>query len=181
MCHDEGMILARLILGLLNLAPMTGYDLKKHFDSSVNHFWHADRAQIYRTLAQLVRDGLAVVRTVPQENYPDRQEHHITEAGRRELEAWLGSPLGPDPVREPFLARVFFAGDMERTKVLELLELRRAQAQAQLAEFEAMHADLGDAAIRDRRAYLMAATLDGGIRHVRAEIEWLDSTKENLP
>jgi len=175
------MILARLILGLLNLAPMTGYDLKKHFDSSVNHFWHADKAQIYRTLAQLVRDGLATVRTVPQENYPDRQEHHITEAGRRELDAWLASPLGPDPVREPFLARVFFAGGMERDQVLGLLENRRAQARTRLAEFEAMREELGDAPARDRRAYLMAATLDGGIRHVLAEIDWLEATRENLP
>ena len=55
------MALARIILGLLALAPMTGYDLKRHFDSSVRHFWWADKAQIYRTLATLVAGGLAEV------------------------------------------------------------------------------------------------------------------------
>jgi DNA-binding PadR family transcriptional regulator len=60
------MILARLVLGLLNLAPMTGYDLKKVFDSSISHFWAADKAQIYRTLTALVADGYATVEVLTE-------------------------------------------------------------------------------------------------------------------
>ncbi|MEE1622060.1 PadR family transcriptional regulator [Zafaria sp. Z1313] len=175
------MILARLILGLLSLAPMTGYDLKKHFDSSINHFWNADKAQIYRTLSQLVADGLATVRTVPQENYPSRQEHHITDAGREALHAWLTGPLERQPEREPFLGRVFFAGSLERADVVELLRARRLEAQELRDAYRVLRAELEPAALADRRSYLMAATLDNGIIHVEAELDWLASVEGNLP
>lgn len=179
--HDGHMILARLILGLLSLAPMTGYDLKKHFDSSINHFWNADKAQIYRTLAHLVRDGLATVKTIRQENYPDRQEHHITAAGRRALLEWLAAPLDAQPGREAFLGRVFFAGELERGAVLELLSARRSESLALLEEYRMQRREIGPAAETERRAFLMAATLDNGIRHVEAELEWLDSVEGRLP
>ena len=175
------MILARLILGLLSLAPMTGYDLKKHFDSSINHFWNADKAQIYRTLSQLVGDGLATVRTVPQENYPARQEHHITDAGRRALLGWLSGPLDPPAGREPFLGRVFFAGELDRDSVLGLLAERRQQSLATLAEYREQRAEIGPGVAADRRAFLMACTLDHGIRHLEAELEWLDAVEGALP
>lgn len=175
------MILARLILGLLSLSPMTGYDLKKHFDSSINHFWNADKAQIYRTLAQLVSEGLATVQTVPQENYPARQEHHITRAGRSALQEWLTGTLDRQPAREPFLGRIFFSGSLARDEVLSLLAARRADARELLDAYRALRAELDEAALTDRRGYLMAATLDHGIAHVDAELSWLDSVGGDLP
>ncbi|MBM6623157.1 PadR family transcriptional regulator [Micrococcaceae bacterium RIT802] len=175
------MILARLILGLLSLSPMTGYDLKKHFDSSINHFWNADKAQIYRTLAQLVTDGLATVRTVPQENYPARQEHHITAAGRTALQDWLTGALDRQPAREPFLGRIFFSGGLARDEVRGLLAARRAEARELHHSYRVLRAELDEAALTDRRGYLMAATLDHGIAHVDAELSWLDAVEGNLP
>ena len=47
------MSLEYAILGFLNYLPLSGYDLKKMFDTSVQHFWPADQSQIYRTLARL--------------------------------------------------------------------------------------------------------------------------------
>jgi PadR family transcriptional regulator, regulatory protein AphA len=40
------------ILGFLSFAPFSGYDLKKAFDRSVQHFWPANQSQTYRTLAE---------------------------------------------------------------------------------------------------------------------------------
>jgi PadR family transcriptional regulator, regulatory protein AphA len=174
------MILARLVLGLLNLAPMTGYDLKKVFDSSISHFWAADKAQIYRTLTALVADGYATVEVVPQANYPARQEHHITPAGRTVLMEWLSSELVPHAAREPFLARVFFAGNLPRDAVLDLLHERRTEAEVTLDRFTSKRESLR-AAAHDRASYLTIATLDNGITHVRAELEWLDVVEGGLP
>lgn len=175
------MILARLILGLLSLSPMTGYELKKHFDSSINHFWNADKAQIYRTLTQLVKDGHATVLTIAQSNYPDRQEHHITELGRETLVQWLEDEVTAHTPREPFLARVFFAAELERDGVLEMIEARRLATQALLDEYLSQREDIDMRAAADRRSFLMAATLDNGIRHAAAELEWLEAVSEHLP
>jgi PadR family transcriptional regulator, regulatory protein AphA len=169
------MSLSHAILGLLDLAPMTGYDLKKTFDGSVAHFWAADQAQIYRTLAKLVDDGAVDVRVVPQEGRPDRREHRITGVGRRELAAWFGSPLEPERTREPFLARVFFAGREEPEVARRLLAERRAAAAERLAVLRALPTPAATHAER-----LRTATLRYGVRQLEAELAWIDETLEVL-
>jgi PadR family transcriptional regulator, regulatory protein AphA len=173
------MILSRLILGLLTIAPMTGYDIKRHVDSTVRHFWAADKAQVYRALASLVKDGYATVEVVRQETRPDRQEHHITDAGRAALREWLAAPLGTPADRDPFLARLFFAGDLDRDRVLDLLHQRRAQAEELLAALVAIQRAPG--AATDRSAYLRNATLDSGLTHAHAELAWLEAVERDLP
>ncbi len=79
------MSLEHAILGFLNYHPYSGYDLKKIFDTSVQHFWPADQSQIYRTLNRLTEQGYAQVEKVDQENRPDRKVYHITADGRAEL------------------------------------------------------------------------------------------------
>jgi len=175
------MVLARLILGLLCLSPMTGYELKKHFDSSINHFWNADKAQIYRTLAQLVDKGYATVRTVAQSNYPDRQEHHITEAGREVLTGWLSAGAVQSPERDPFMGQVFFAAELEREDIEALLVQRREATQFILDDYLSQREGIDMRAAADRRSFLMAATLDHAIRQQAAELEWLDAVLEYLP
>lgn len=172
------MILSRIILGMLAIAPMTGSDLKRHFDSTVAHLWSADRAQIYRTLAALVEQGLASVTIVPGTNAPDRQEHHLTEAGREALVAWLRSDLDRQPEREAFLARVFLADAIDDADVAALVGRRRAAALEQLAVYEGIRDATPTAGTRGQR--LRLATLDHGIRHVRTELAWLDSLEEQL-
>ncbi|TRW46632.1 PadR family transcriptional regulator [Georgenia yuyongxinii] len=172
------MVLTRLILGLLTLAPMTGYDVKKHVDSSIRHFWAADKAQVYRALATLVTDGHATVEVIPQQGRPDRQEHRITDAGRRALREWLASPLPPHADRDPFLARLFFAGELDRTEVATLLTQRRAQTTQLLAALTTMRSA---PPTTDRATYLRTATLENGLAHARAELEWLDAVERNLP
>lgn len=169
------MILSRIILGMLAIAPMTGSDLKRHFDSTVSHFWSADKAQIYRTLGALVEQGLASVTVVPGTNAPDRQEHRLTDAGREALDAWLKSDLDRQPEREAFLARVFLSDVLDDAAVTALLERRRAAALSQLAELEGIR-DAAPAP-EGRGQRLRLATLDHGIRHVRTELEWLDAVE----
>ncbi|NUO97894.1 MAG: PadR family transcriptional regulator, partial [Nonomuraea sp.] len=166
------MVLSRIILGLLALAPMTGYDLKRHFDSTVGHFWSADKAQIYRTLAQLVADGYAEVRKVAGSGAPDRQEHRITVAGRAVLAAWLASEPERHVERDPFLARVFFGAGLDDDGLRSLFAHRRVAIEAQLAVLERMRSET---AAPDRDARLRLATLDNGIAHLRTELAWLDT------
>ena len=171
------MVLSRIILGLLALAPMTGYDLKRHFDSTVGHFWSADKAQIYRTLARLVADGFAEVETVAGARAPDRQEHRITAAGRVALAEWLVSEPERTVERDPFLARVFFAADLGADELRALIASRRAEVRERLDRFERVRAE---SVSDDRGARLRLATLDNGIAHLGAELAWLDAVEQEL-
>lgn len=172
------MVLARIILGLLDIAPMSGYDVKRYVDTVVNHFWSADKSQVYRTLATLVADGLARIETVPGSSAPDRLVHHITDAGRAVLHEWLVSELDRQPERDAFLARAFFAGGLDDDELQTLLAHRRAAAESLLAALEAMRASTP--AALDRAQRLRLATLDNGIRHARTELDWLDDVKNDV-
>lgn len=164
------------ILGLLDVRPMTGYDLKKAFDGSVGYFWNADQAQIYRTLSKLSSEGLVDVGVVTQEGRPDRKEHRLTATGREELTRWLYSPIPAEPSREPFLARIFFAGsEQDPELVRSLISARRAAANEQLQSLTAI--ETSHASLADR---LRAATLDNGIQHIKTELAWLDQLEEEL-
>lgn len=172
------MALARIILGLLSLAPMTGYDIKRHIETTVTHFWSADKAQIYRALDALVRDGLATVHTVPGQSGPVRQEHRITDSGRAALAEWLVSDLERSAERDPFLARLFFAGDLSDDELRALLARRRDAVDRGLATFERMRDELPEPTTRAERVRLW--TLDNGLAHMRAEAIWLDRVETEL-
>jgi DNA-binding PadR family transcriptional regulator len=177
------VVLSHIILGFLALAPMTGYDLKRHFDSTVGHFWSADRAQIYRALAKLVADGHAEVETVAGSGAPDRQEHRVTDAGRAALAAWLAGDPERHVDRDPFLARVFFGADLTPDALRALLARRRAEAETRLSDYTRLRSatatDTGSGT-GTRAERLRLATLDNGIAHLRAELTWLDAVTEEF-
>ena len=167
------MSLKHAVLGFLSIAPMSGYDLRKHMEESVAHFWPADQAQIYRTLGHLASEGLVEVRTIPQDGKPDRREHSITDAGLAELDGWLASPVEYVPSREVFLVRLFFVGRLGTDRVRAVLEERAAEAR----ELAAVLEQTRDAATQavpepDLEMRLRLATLANGLVHARAELEW---------
>ena len=172
------MSLQYAILGFLSIQPMSGYDLKKVFDGSVGHFWTADQAQIYRILTRLVDEGLVEVDHIPQQGKPDRNEHRLTRDGQDELNDWLASPQDPQPTREPFLVKVFFAGRLGREEAQRLLAERIEAAEQLLEVLNGVAAAVDEeyaGETVDLEQQLRIATLDNGIRHTQAEIDWAEA------
>ena len=98
---------------------MTGYDLKKTFDDTIDFFWSAQMSQIYRELNNLEEKGLVRSEIKPQEKRPDRKVYQITEEGRNTFLNWLNkfpSQLSQNK-RSRFLMRLFFSS---RIKLDEL-------------------------------------------------------------
>lgn len=177
------MSLPHAILGFLNYAPMTGYDLKKAFDTSVRHFWPADQAQIYRTLQDLTRQGWVTVEIVPQEDRPNRKVYHITDAGREELRRWLRTPTRPEDPRIPLLVKVFFAGELTDEEAVAMLEDCAAGLRAMLEEYARIPqqaARYAEAVQSPREVFFWALTLDYGVRLTRAALEWAEEAIQNI-
>lgn len=169
------MHLKHAILGLLSIAPQSGYDLGRAFAGSVAHFWHADQSQIYRTLAQLEADGAIETEVIEQTGRPDRRVHSLTPRGRAELDAWLASPLEAQQPKEPFLARLFFAAPLGAEGVGRLLAERERLAAGVLEVLAAIPEPEGGL-----RAELQAATLRAGIAHAEAELAWIADTRRRV-
>src|SRR5438552_16270601 len=108
------MSLKHALLGFINYGPMTGYELKKFFDTSVAHFWNAELSQIYPSLKALEGEGLVEMNVEVQADRPNRKVYSITDDGRRELLEWLATPAESDQVREPLLVKLFFGSSLPK-------------------------------------------------------------------
>ena len=169
------MRLRHAILGLLSHQPQSGYDLNRAFTSSIVYFWHADQSQIYRTLDRLEADGAISTQVIPQSGRPDRRLHSLTESGRAELDAWLMSPLEPNTVKDPLLARVFFAARLGHERVDALLSEAEERFRRELEELEAIDID-----VVDLDTAMKAAVLRAGIDGTKSQLEWLAQTRRTI-
>jgi PadR family transcriptional regulator, regulatory protein AphA len=166
------------ILGFLNYQPFTGYELKKMFDTSIQHFWTADQSQIYRTLAKLTEEGLAEVERVEQTDRPDRKVYRITPGGRERFQLWL---QGPFPNQEPKsgpLVQVFFSGKLSNEEVLAKFQMAAHIFRTILSRYGQVPQQIGEFIQQvpsPREHYFWMLTLDLGLRTMRAQLEWAES------
>ncbi len=114
-------------LGMLTDGEASGYDLKKHFESSFGHFFAAGYGSIYPALASLAQKELVSCQCIPQDGKPDRKVYRITEAGREKLLAALDTPNPSHKVRSEFLATMCFAHLMRSEQVEAVLDNRVAE------------------------------------------------------
>ena len=177
------MSLPHLLLGLLNMSPMSGYDLNKEFNTTIQHFWSTDQSQIYRTLYKLEEDKKVRVETVIQEDNPNKKVYHITEAGQVELRRWLAEPLPEIPLREAWLGQLFFSDQLGNEAVIDVLEVHLVQVQERLKALEALQAVFpsGEERKRISRGHqFQLLTLDYGLDVHRFHVEWLKWAIEQI-
>jgi DNA-binding PadR family transcriptional regulator len=87
------MPLHHAVLALLADKPAHGYELKGSFEQAVGDQWGGlNIGHLYQILDRLGRDGLIESQRQPQPVKPDRVVHHLTPAGRAELDRWLTEP-----------------------------------------------------------------------------------------
>jgi len=172
------MPLNHAILGFLDYAPMSGYDLKKNFDQSVSHFWSATQSHIYKALENLENDGMVASQVIQQEGRPNRKLYQITDEGRTELHRWVSTPLPIESAREAWLIQVFFAHDATNEEIVSLFEkriedLRQILSQSKLAQasIDEGYKQAGIKRLRD----LWQLTLDHGVSYYENQIAWLES------
>ncbi len=103
----EASGLGYAILGLLSIRPMSGYDIKKHFQRSLNLLWNAPLTQIYPTLRQLEAQGLVEGELTVQDNRPNKRVFRLTEGGHATLVDWLRQPSELRVLRHEYLSKLF--------------------------------------------------------------------------
>src|SRR5215510_2965958 len=83
-----------VVLGLLSLGPLSGYDVKTVVDRSTRFFWAASYGQIYPELRRLENEGLIDGEDTPT-GRRRRRVYRLTPVGRRALIDWLSSHFTP--------------------------------------------------------------------------------------
>lgn len=86
------MSIRHAILGLLSEGPLHGYGLKAAYEEGLVPGAALNIGQVYPALERLQADGHVTSEVVAQSERPDRKVFTITDAGRKELAAWLAAP-----------------------------------------------------------------------------------------
>jgi DNA-binding PadR family transcriptional regulator len=131
-----------VILGLLAMRPLSGYDIKAVVDRSTRFFWAASYGQIYPELRRLEADGLVKGEDVPKGGR-QRRVYSLTAAGREALVEWLLGRTVTIELRDESLLRLFFADALPKEQALDLLEARKGGHEQYLETLRAIDARPG--------------------------------------
>src|SRR5688572_31297691 len=122
-------------LGMLLLAPMSPYEIKKAMQGSISHFYSAAHSQVYQQASRLVRDGYAKEKEAPGGRR--KRILSLTPKGRRAVMGWLRTPEAEDQLYSELLVKVFFAKYADDPDGLRtMLERRREESETMLREYE---------------------------------------------
>ena len=95
-----------VLLGLLAIESMSGYDLGLNIRASVGHIWNESSGQIYPNLKKLAAGSFVTSKTERQKGKPDRHVYSITQKGRERLAQWLAVEPQPEIPRNELLLKV---------------------------------------------------------------------------
>jgi DNA-binding PadR family transcriptional regulator len=187
------------ILGLLEEAPLHGYELKKRLKESLGDVLGVSYGSLYPALARLERMGAievvdpppapaalipatgsisgeaaaARLRRLARPSGRTRKAYRIAARGRALFAELLQADPSPgaDEDRD-FALKLAFCRHLDPPARLELLQRRRTQLAERLARGqEALAARVARGRIRDRYAQ---ALIEHGTRSTERDLEWID-------
>ncbi|MBM7614165.1 PadR family transcriptional regulator [Alkaliphilus hydrothermalis] len=171
------------LLGLLCYQDMTGYDLNKAFQSSLQFMWNVKSSQIYRELSKMEDEKLVTSRIETQEKKFDRKVYSITSLGKETFQEWVKKfPQNLiAPIRDEFIVRVFFGEAVGYDNLIfEIQRFKRQQVEAldilSIVEGSATEA-ARDGGLETSLFYWML-TISRARKAIVAEIEWSEETIE---
>jgi DNA-binding PadR family transcriptional regulator len=156
---------AASLLGFLQEAPRSGYDLEVVINGSIGRFWNVTRSQIYRELRALEDVGFV---SSAEPGARARRVYALTPRGRAAFGAWLAREPGRDVTRIPFLLQVFFGDALSPDVLAARVRERRALYEAQREEYRSRLPEV------EAAAPFPALTMRFGLRYAEASIAWLD-------
>jgi PadR family transcriptional regulator AphA len=168
------------ILGMLSLRPMSGYDIRKTVQQSIQHFWSESYGQIYPALKRLEAQKLVERARGTQKGRAGRLVYALARAGRRELQAWLTRPPQMQPFRNALLLKLFFGRLVPRESCQEHLRHFRQRQEDFLRMYRQVERWLHTEHARHPDLPFWLMTLSYGVHQARALRNWCDETLEAL-
>jgi len=169
-----------VLLGLLTVEPMSGYDLGQTIRGSVGFFWNESYGQIYPNLKKLAAGGFVTAKTERQKSKPDRHIYSITRKGRERLAAWLAVEPQPEIPRNGLLLKLFFGAQVSAEVPIAHVERMVRNERAALDEFKRIEREeIGqNQHYPDAPYWKMAARF--GQLEVEAHLRWGEETLAEL-
>jgi DNA-binding PadR family transcriptional regulator len=168
-----------VLLGLLAIEPMSGYDLGQTIRDSVGHFWNESYGQIYPNLKKLKADGLVNSKLERQKGKPDRHIYSITKKGRERLAAWLAVPPQSEVPRNELLLKLFFGEQASPQLLIGYLEKMAEQEGAFLNKLKQIRKEIAKNSRYPGAPYWAMAARFGEFE-MKAHLRWAEETLAEL-
>ncbi|MEO1622387.1 MAG: PadR family transcriptional regulator [Cyanobacteria bacterium J06632_3] len=169
------MALSYAILAALFNQPCSGYDLVKRFNKSVECFWSASHQQIYKALAKLEEDGHVFSEKIEQENRPNKKRYTVTEAGRLQLQQWIGEASGDvAPLKSDLLVKLSVGHMVPTETLVETLNAYYQQHRERLKSYQAVAKQYAQMPEPSRESQFQYLALRAGIRQQLAWVAWCE-------
>ena len=136
------MSLRHALLALLDAGAMTGYELAKQFDHSVDYVWHAQHSQIYTELRRLEAQGLVRATTLTRghRELATKRAYALTPEGVAELHRWVAEIEEPPAVRDSAYVKATYLEYGSYREARDQFRAHRAHYEALRDRYE-RHAD----------------------------------------
>jgi PadR family transcriptional regulator, regulatory protein AphA len=123
------MALKHVLLGILSYSgPMAGYSLHKALWSPIRPALQ----QIYRTINEMLNEGLITVDRVDNAKQPTRNMCSITEKGTSEFKRWVMEHSKAQPMSEPITQQIVFSGNLDKKDIIANIEAYKEQRKNEL-------------------------------------------------
>lgn len=168
-----------LILGLLILSPMTGYELQQFIKKNLALICSHSAGSVQTALSKLVKEGKATA-SEAAEGKRRKKTYSITAAGRAAFSHWVAQPMQAEKVKNMELSRLFFGGLAQpearlaavRDYIRQMEETRGFLSAIQ-AHFQQMNRqDLPQGIDWQQVLRFQAYTIQYGIAAAEFEINW---------
>ncbi len=171
------MSVRQSLLAILNQGPCYGYQLRTEFDRRTGSTWPINVGQIYNTLDRLERDKL--VTKLEGEAEQQNTYFEITDAGRHEVENWLGSPVVRSTAsRDELAIKLAIAVTLPGVDIATVIQIQRTATLETLQELTRTKNATDNPESAEELAWLLV--VDSMIFAAEAEVRWLDHSETRL-
>jgi len=168
-----------VLLGLLTIEPMSGYDLGQTIRASVGHFWNESYGQIYPNLKKLAAGGFVSSKTERRKGKPDRQVYSITAKGRQRMANWLAVDPQPEIPRNELLLKLFFGAQASSTVLARYVESMADRERAVLGMLDHAQAQIDAQKQYPGSPFWKMVTRFGQLE-LEAHLQWAEETIVHL-
>lgn len=169
-----------VILGLLEHENLTGYDIKKQIDGSINFFWKASFGSIYPALKDLEKNAL--IKKIKEDNPKTKREkiiYSITPKGREKLIEWLKNSKSTNNLKYETLLKLFFGGATPPNISLQTIEEFEEEIKENLSLLKIYQKNLSNV-INDKDHIYYYLTVSFGIETYNTYLVWAKEAKKLL-
>jgi DNA-binding PadR family transcriptional regulator len=162
-----------VILALLESGPSHGWEMKSRIEAALGpEYGGLNRGYIYEVIHKMEREGTITSHVEPQAGLrPDRSVHEITDAGRQQLDEWLGEPVRRSAgFRDEFVQKVLAASLRGDEAVRTFCRLQRQALLAEARTLQTLRRERND----DPGA---AFTIEVAILRTNAELECVEAAE----